>query len=103
MKGHSSEDEAVIVPLCCCQECTQTTGDVVLHMFDPVTVQVSIDESNIQHQRLALKLVSPVVSSPTVYGGDVLSWCSFGHENSRENEMVNLFGGLKSCQICTEK
>jgi len=46
----------------CGQECTQTSGDVVLHMFDPVTVQVSIDKSNIQHQRLMLKLVVPHVS-----------------------------------------
>ena len=45
-----------------CQECTQTAGSTVLHMFDPVTVQVSIDKSNIQHQRLALKLVRPLVS-----------------------------------------
>lgn len=51
-------------PLCILliQESTQTAGDVTLRVFDPVTVQISIDKSNIQHQKLALKLVKPVVS-----------------------------------------
>ena len=43
------------------QENSQTFGDVVIRMFDPVTVQVSIDSSNIQHQKLVLKLVHPKV------------------------------------------
>lgn len=43
------------------QENTQTFGNVVIRMFDPVTVQVSIDSSNIQHQKLVLKLVHPKV------------------------------------------
>lgn len=41
---------------------TQTCGDVTLHVFDAVRVQVSIDQTNVQHQRLQLKLVQPAVS-----------------------------------------
>ncbi|BFZ19682.1 hypothetical protein BsWGS_22722 [Bradybaena similaris] len=40
---------------------TQTAGDVTLHVFDPVIVQLSIDRSNVQHMKLSLKLVKPVV------------------------------------------
>ena len=40
---------------------TQTCGDVTLHVFDPVRVQVSVDQTNVQHQRLQLKLVEPKV------------------------------------------
>lgn len=48
------------------QECTQSAGSVVLHIFDPVTVQVSIDRSNIQHQRLVMKLVKPEIDGFSV-------------------------------------
>ena len=44
------------------QENTQTAGDVVFHVFDPVTVQLSIDRSNVQHMKLSLNLVEPKVS-----------------------------------------
>lgn len=43
------------------EESTVTFGDVVLHVFDPVTVKISIDSSNIQHQKLSLKLVKPEI------------------------------------------
>ena len=43
------------------QESTQTGGGVTFNVFDPVTVQISIDSSNIQHQKLSLKLVTPKV------------------------------------------
>ena len=45
------------------QEATQTAGDVVLRVFNKVIVQISIDRSNIQHQKLSLKLVTPEVSA----------------------------------------
>ena len=44
------------------QENTQTAGGVVFHVFDPVTVQLSIDRSNVQHMKLSLCLVQPQVS-----------------------------------------
>ncbi|ELU08883.1 hypothetical protein CAPTEDRAFT_225692 [Capitella teleta] len=43
------------------KETTQSVGDVTLHVFDPVVVQIAIDASNIQHQKLLLKLVEPSV------------------------------------------
>jgi len=48
------------------EESTLTFGSVVLHVFDPVTVQISIDASNIQHQKLALKLVKPEIPGLSV-------------------------------------
>ena len=45
---------------------TQQAGDVVFSTFDPVTVQISIDSSNIQHQKLALKLVTPHIEGFSV-------------------------------------
>uniref|UniRef100_A0A0B6YBP1 Uncharacterized protein n=1 Tax=Arion vulgaris TaxID=1028688 RepID=A0A0B6YBP1_9EUPU len=40
---------------------TQTAGNVTLHVFDPVIVQLCIDRSNVQHMKLSLKLVKPVI------------------------------------------
>ena len=43
------------------QACTQTVSGHTFHIFDPVTVQVSLDSSNIQHQKLRIQLVEPKV------------------------------------------
>ena len=43
------------------QACTQTVSGHTFHIFDPVTVQVSLDSSNIQHQKLKIQLVEPKV------------------------------------------
>ncbi|XP_071786889.1 exosome complex exonuclease RRP44-like isoform X2 [Asterias amurensis] len=43
------------------EECTQIAGDVTLRGFDKVRVQISAETSNIQHQRLRLRLVEPKV------------------------------------------
>ncbi|KAL8570447.1 exosome catalytic subunit dis3 [Nucella lapillus] len=43
------------------EENTQTAGDVVFRVFDPVIVQLSIDRSNMQHMKLAMGLVKPQV------------------------------------------
>ncbi|XP_059142124.1 exosome complex exonuclease RRP44-like [Physella acuta] len=40
---------------------TQTAGDVTIHVFDPVIVQLSIDRTNVQHMKLSLKLVKPKI------------------------------------------
>ncbi|KAK2185620.1 hypothetical protein NP493_229g01009 [Ridgeia piscesae] len=48
------------------EENTQTADGVTLSVFDPVTVQISIDRSNIQHQKLRLQLVRPVISGFSV-------------------------------------
>ncbi|XP_013415893.1 exosome complex exonuclease RRP44 [Lingula anatina] len=37
----------------------QTIGDVIIRVFDAVKVEVSVDQSNIQHQHIKFKLVSP--------------------------------------------
>lgn len=43
------------------QNHTQTYKDIVFHMFDPVTIQLSLDRSNIQHEKLVFKLVKPYI------------------------------------------
>ncbi|KAK4872641.1 hypothetical protein RN001_014670 [Aquatica leii] len=45
---------------------TQTCGDIVLHAFDPVTVRLSLDSNNIQHEKFALQLVHPYVEGFSV-------------------------------------
>lgn len=44
------------------EEHTQTCGDVVFRSFDPVVVQLSLDRSNVQHEKLVFKLVKPEVN-----------------------------------------
>lgn len=42
---------------------SQTCGDIVFRTFDPVLVQISLDRSNVQHEKLLFKLVKPHVSA----------------------------------------
>ncbi|XP_050442392.1 exosome complex exonuclease RRP44 [Adelges cooleyi] len=48
------------------EEQTQRCGDVVFRTFDPVSVQLSLDSSNVQHERIVLKLVKPEIPNFSV-------------------------------------
>lgn len=51
---------------------TQSCGDVEFHAFDPITVRLSLDSTNVQHQRLVFELVTPFIegfSVPPLDGG----------------------------------
>ncbi|XP_053402817.1 exosome complex exonuclease RRP44-like [Mercenaria mercenaria] len=43
------------------EENTQCCGPVTLHVFDRVLIQISIDRSNVQHLKLQIRLVEPVI------------------------------------------
>ncbi|XP_055377546.1 exosome complex exonuclease RRP44 [Condylostylus longicornis] len=43
------------------EEHTQTCGNVTFHSFDPVTVRLSLDSSNVQHEKLVFQLVKPYI------------------------------------------
>ncbi|XP_064610549.1 exosome complex exonuclease RRP44-like [Liolophura sinensis] len=45
---------------------TQTAGDCVIHVFDKLTVQLSIDRSNVQHLKLCVNLVNPKIAGFSV-------------------------------------
>lgn len=34
---------------------------MIFHSFDPVTVRLSLDTTNVQHEKLVLKLVKPFI------------------------------------------
>lgn len=40
---------------------SQTCGNVVFRAFDPIVVQMSLDRSNVQHEKLIFKLVKPEI------------------------------------------
>lgn len=40
--------------------------DVTFYAFDPVTVQISLNRDNVQHQKLVLKLVKPFIPNFSV-------------------------------------
>ncbi|XP_039289290.1 exosome complex exonuclease RRP44 [Nilaparvata lugens] len=48
---------------------TQRCGKVLFHAFDPVTVQLSLDASNVQHEKLVFKLVKPFIAGFSVEKG----------------------------------
>ncbi|XP_066249115.1 exosome complex exonuclease RRP44 [Euwallacea similis] len=45
---------------------TQRAADVVFHTFDPVTIRLKLDSSNIQHEKFAVQLVKPSVAGFSV-------------------------------------
>ncbi|XP_012533030.1 exosome complex exonuclease RRP44 [Monomorium pharaonis] len=40
---------------------SQTCGNIVFRAFDPIVVQMSLDRSNVQHEKLLFKLVKPEI------------------------------------------
>lgn len=48
------------------EENTQTCGPVTLRVFDRLIIQISIDRSNVQHLKLQIKLVQPVIEGFSV-------------------------------------
>ncbi|CAF1622070.1 unnamed protein product [Rotaria magnacalcarata] len=48
------------------EEATQTINNLTIHMFDPVTVQISVDTYNIQRQRIQIHLVKPFIEGFSV-------------------------------------
>ncbi|KAI5707300.1 hypothetical protein M8J75_016503 [Diaphorina citri] len=63
------------------KEQSQSCGSVVFHSFDPVTVQLSLDRSNVQHEKLVLRLVRPLIE-----GFSVSSAGEQGEEKMEEGE-----------------
>ncbi|CAH1267033.1 DIS3 [Branchiostoma lanceolatum] len=58
------------------EESSQTAGEVKLRMFDRVVVQITVETSHIQHQKLRIRLVKPEVpgfSVPPVEASDKIS------------------------------
>lgn len=53
------------------QDYTQRCGDIVFRVFDTVIVQLSVDSSNIQHEKLVIKLVKPYIKGFSVEETDV--------------------------------
>jgi len=62
------------------EEQSQKCGDVIFRIFDPVTVQLSLDQSNLQHEKIVLKLVYPQIP-----GFSVPSLDSLKRKESDEN------------------
>ncbi|CAF0928716.1 unnamed protein product [Adineta steineri] len=48
------------------EEATQTINNMTIHMFDPVTVQISVDTNNVQRQRIQIHLVKPFIDGFSV-------------------------------------
>ncbi|XP_037568995.1 exosome complex exonuclease RRP44-like [Dermacentor silvarum] len=48
------------------EACTQSFGDITLHQFDQLVVQVSVDSRNIQHQKVVIKIVEPKIPGVSV-------------------------------------
>ncbi|CAF2585119.1 unnamed protein product [Rotaria sp. Silwood2] len=48
------------------EEATQTINNLTIHMFDPVTVQISVDSNNVQRQRIQIHLVKPFIDGFSV-------------------------------------
>uniref|UniRef100_A0A131YT94 Exosome complex exonuclease RRP44 n=1 Tax=Rhipicephalus appendiculatus TaxID=34631 RepID=A0A131YT94_RHIAP len=48
------------------EACTQSFGDITLHQFDRLVVQVSVDSRNIQHQKVVIKIVEPKIPGVSV-------------------------------------
>ncbi|XP_050293944.1 exosome complex exonuclease RRP44 [Anthonomus grandis grandis] len=45
---------------------TQRAGDVVFYTFDPVTIRLHLDSTNVQHEKFVVQLVKPVIEGFSV-------------------------------------
>ena len=48
------------------QNHTQKCGNIIFHAFDPVTVRLSLDSTNVQHEKLVFQLVKPYIEGFSV-------------------------------------
>lgn len=63
------------------QKQTQQCGSVVFAPFDPVIVQLSLDSTNVQREKLVFKLVKPFVEGLSVVSSGVKRKCDSGAES----------------------
>lgn len=73
---------------------SQKSGDVELTLFQRVTVQLTLDQSNIQHEKLVLRLVNPNIPGfsvpPASAVGATPMETSGSHEGRKRSlEMTN--------------
>lgn len=59
-------DDVAISPEYVEDQCKLIVKDTPLQVFDKVTVEISHDASNVQHQRIIMKLISPVIPEVSV-------------------------------------
>ncbi|XP_077301036.1 exosome complex exonuclease RRP44-like protein Dis3 [Arctopsyche grandis] len=74
---------------------TQTYGDVVFHSFDPVTIQLSLDTSNVQHEKIVLQLVKPYIEGFSVGDDVVMDEDSSANGSKRNQEEIKTPSGDK--------
>lgn len=60
---------------------TQKCGSIVFHAFDPVTIRLSLNSSNIQHEKIAVELVKPFIKGFSCSGS--------GSDSTQENKRKN--------------
>ncbi|KAK1124762.1 hypothetical protein K0M31_006122 [Melipona bicolor] len=63
---------------------SQTCGNTVFRTFDPVTVQISLNRSNVQHEKLIFKLVKPFIPGFSVPAANAESCRMAMEENTKE-------------------
>lgn len=51
------------------QNQSQQCGNVVFHSFDPVTVCISLNQANVQHEKLEFQLVKPFIEGFSIKSG----------------------------------
>lgn len=78
------------------QEATQTINDTTIHMFDPVTVQISVDSYNIQRQRVQIHLVKPFIDGFSVSAASK-------NKNSAEDVDATLTTPVKRLKVKSSK
>jgi exosome complex exonuclease DIS3/RRP44 len=54
------------------QNQSQQCGNIVFHSFDPVTVRLTLDTTNIQHEKLVFQLLKPFIEGFSVPSGEAM-------------------------------
>lgn len=72
---------------------TQQHGNIIFHSFDPVTVRLGLDSSNIQHEKLVFQLVKPYIKGFSVEGPIPMDTSEIGakrkpNENNEDDEVM---------------
>jgi len=52
------------------QNQSQQCGNVIFHSFDPVIVRLSLDSTNIQHEKLTFELLKPYIEGFSIQLSD---------------------------------
>jgi len=71
------------------QNQSQQCGNIIFHSFDPVVVRLSLDSTNIQHEKLTFQMVKPFIKDFSIEAASADAMETSQPSKRKSNENMN--------------